>query len=101
GPGDVFLQLAPMSFDAATFELWAPLLHGARLALLAPRPFALADLHDAVASQGVTALFLTTGLFHVAVEEGLTGLAGLRSLLTGGDCVSRTPGEYARSGAAR
>ena len=38
GPGEVFLQLAPMSFDLATFELWGPLLHGGRLALLPPAP---------------------------------------------------------------
>ena len=38
----------------------------------------------------MTALFLTTGLFHVAVEEGLSGLAGLRSLVIGGDVLSRS-----------
>ena len=32
-PADTFLHLAPLAFDASTFEIWAPLLNGARLAI--------------------------------------------------------------------
>jgi amino acid adenylation domain-containing protein len=95
GPGEVFLQLVPMSFDVATFELWGPLLHGGRLALLPPGPFALRDLYAAVARHGVTTLWLTSGLFHLAAEEGLEGLAGLRQLFSGGDALSRSHVERA------
>ncbi|HZF11989.1 MAG TPA: amino acid adenylation domain-containing protein, partial [Thermoanaerobaculia bacterium] len=89
GPGEVFLQLAPLSFDAATLEIWGPLLNGGRLALFPPRPFSLAELEAAVARYGVTTLWLTAGLFHLAVDEGLAGFAGLRQLLAGGDVLSR------------
>ncbi|HEV7509125.1 MAG TPA: amino acid adenylation domain-containing protein [Thermoanaerobaculia bacterium] len=88
GPGEVFLQLVPMSFDAATFEIWGPLLHGGLLALLPPGPFTLADVYAAVVRHGVTTLWLTSGLFHLAVEEGLAPLGGLRQLLAGGDVLS-------------
>ena len=59
GPGEVFLQLAPMSFDAATLEIWGPLLNGGCVALLPPGPFTLADVYAAVARHGVTTLWLT------------------------------------------
>ncbi len=89
GPGEVFLQLASMSFDAATLELWGPLLNGGRLVLYPPRPFSLGELAEVVRRHGVTTLWLTAGLFHLAVEESLEGLAGLRQLLAGGDALSR------------
>jgi non-ribosomal peptide synthetase component F len=89
GPAEVYLQLVPMSFDLATFEIWGPLLNGGQLALLPPGPYTLADLYAAVARHGVTTLWLTSGLFHLAVEEGLAPLGGLRQLLAGGDVLSR------------
>ena len=89
GPGEVFLQLSPMSFDLATFEIWGPLLNGGCLALLPPGPFTVAGLYAAVERHGVTTLWLTSGLFHLAVEEGLAPLGGLRQLVAGGDVLSR------------
>ncbi|HEX2568978.1 MAG TPA: condensation domain-containing protein, partial [Polyangia bacterium] len=87
-PSDVFLQAAPLSFDAATFEIWAALLNGARLALLPPGPFSLNELGGAIARHGVTVLWLTAGLFQQMVEGELAALRGLRVLLAGGDVLS-------------
>ncbi len=87
---EVFLQLAPLSFDAATFEIWGALLNGARLAIAPPHHLSLEELGNAIRSQGVTTLWLTAGLFHVMVEERLEDLKTLRQLLAGGDVLSPT-----------
>src|SRR5262249_58915229 len=38
------LQLAPLSFDAATFEIWAALLHSGVLVLMPPGPVSGEDV---------------------------------------------------------
>ncbi|HEV7515360.1 MAG TPA: amino acid adenylation domain-containing protein, partial [Thermoanaerobaculia bacterium] len=88
GPREVFLQLAPYAFDAATFELWGALLHGGRLVMPPPGSLSLAELGGLLARHGVTTLWLTAGLFHQMVDENLEGLAGVRQLLAGGDVLS-------------
>jgi amino acid adenylation domain-containing protein len=88
GPEEVFLHLAPPAFDAATYEVWGALLNGGRLAILPGRAPSLAELEEALIRHGVTSAFLTSGLFHQAVELRLEGLRGLRSLLAGGDVMS-------------
>ncbi len=85
---DTTLQLAPLSFDAATFELWATLLAGATVALAPPGVLALEDIGTALARHRVTALWLTAPLFHQMVDRRLGDLAGLRHLLAGGDVLS-------------
>jgi amino acid adenylation domain-containing protein len=88
GPDEVFLQFAPMSFDASTFEIWGALLNGSRLVLMPPQSSSLEDLVLAVRRHFVTTLWLTAGLFHLMVEEHPEGLRTLRQLLAGGDVLS-------------
>ncbi len=88
GPDEVFLQLAPAAFDAATFEIWGALLNGARLALLPGRAPLLDELGPAVAGEGVTTLWLTAGLFHSVIESRPEVLRGVTQLLAGGDVLS-------------
>ena len=89
-PSDTFLQLAPMAFDAATFEIWGALLNGARLVLLPNSRPTLAELADAINTHQVSILWLTAGLFHLMVEQNIDGLRPLRYLLAGGDVLSPT-----------
>jgi amino acid adenylation domain-containing protein len=88
GPDEVFLQLAPLSFDASTFEIWGSLLNGARLVVMPPQQPSLDELGEALRERGVTTLWLTAGLFHVMVDHQLDDLRGLRQLLAGGDVLS-------------
>ena len=84
----MILHLAPLSFDASTFELWGALLNGGKLVILpAPHP-SLDDIAEAIRVNGVTTLWLTAGLFHLMVESRLDGLRPLRQLIVGGDVLS-------------
>ena len=85
---EVFLQLAPVSFDASTLEIWGSLLNGARLVIMPPQAPSLAELGTALRDYGVTTLWLTAGLFHLMVDERLEDLSGVRQLLAGGDVLS-------------
>ena len=87
GPDQVVLQAAPVSFDASTLELWAPLLNGGRVVLIPGETPSLEELGRAVMEHGVTTLWLTAGLFQVMVEQRLDDLRGVRQLLAGGDVL--------------
>jgi aspartate racemase len=88
GPEEVFLQFAPISFDASTLEIWGPLLNGGRLVVMAPQSASLEDLGRTIRDQGVTTLWLTAGLFNLMVEQRLEDLRPIRQLLAGGDVLS-------------
>ncbi|MFJ2810850.1 amino acid adenylation domain-containing protein [Kitasatospora sp. NPDC087271] len=85
---DVFFHLAPVAFDASTFEIWAPLVNGCRLVLFPPVAITLEHVARVVRAERVTVLLLTTGLFHQMVSSHLEAFADVRHVLTGGDVAS-------------
>ena len=87
-PEDVFLQLASISFDASTFEIWGALLNGAKLVLFPPHMPSLEELGRTIQQAKITALWLTAGLFHQMVDHQLEKLQGVRQLLAGGEALS-------------
>ena len=87
-PDDVFLHLAPLSFDASTFEIWGALLNGAKLVVSPDGPLDIPNLKRIIAKSGVSVLWLTAALFHRVVDEDLPAIAGVRQLLAGGDVLS-------------
>ena len=88
GPDEVILQMAPLSFDASTFEIWGALLNGGKLAVVSNPYPSLDDIAAEIARHGVTTMWLTAGLFHLMVDNNLEGLKPLRQLLAGGDVLS-------------
>jgi amino acid adenylation domain-containing protein len=87
-PTDVFLQFAPIAFDASTFEIWGALLNGAKLVLY-PAPFeSLEQFATVLQENEITTLWLTAGLFHDLVDHHLGAFSKVRQLLAGGDVLS-------------
>ncbi|MGA7427164.1 MAG: amino acid adenylation domain-containing protein, partial [Rhodoplanes sp.] len=87
-PNDVFLHLAPLAFDASTFEVWGALLNGARLVIYPDRELDILRLKQVIAENGITVLWLTAALFHQIVDEDLLAIARVPKLLAGGDVLS-------------
>ena len=102
-PDDCVAQIANPAFDASTFEFWGALLNGARIApiekkiTIAPRALAAA-----IASEGVTALFLTAALFNAVARDAPHAFRACRYVLVGGEVVEpRWVAEVMRSGPPR
>ncbi|MEU7413561.1 amino acid adenylation domain-containing protein [Streptomyces sp. NPDC042638] len=99
GPGAVWLQCAPLSWDAFALELWGPLVNGGTCVLHPPgrpEPLVMARL---ITEHGVTSMYLSASLFNVVVDEYPDALDGLRELLVGGEALS--PPHVARALARR
>jgi len=84
----VFLQFAPVSFDAATFEIWGALLHGARLVIAPPGRYAIDRIPELIAQHRITTAWLTAGLFNQFVDGDSGVLSGIEELLIGGEILS-------------
>lgn len=89
GPESVFLQLAPMTFDASNTGIWSPLLNGG-ICVLFPeeRHPTRSELESVVRDTGVEYVFLTTQLFNnvFASEDGLP--ESVKYVMTGGEAAS-------------
>ncbi len=81
------LQMAPLSFDAATFEIWGALLNGGSLVIMPPGSLSPREIAEALVHHKVDTLWLTAGLFDAVVAFALPALAGVRQLLAGGDVL--------------
>ncbi|MFO0760704.1 MAG: amino acid adenylation domain-containing protein [Byssovorax sp.] len=85
---EVFLHLAPLSFDASTFEIWGPLLNRGRLVIFPAEKPSTERLGALIRDEGVTTLWLTAGLYNATIDSDPEVLAPLRQLLIGGEALS-------------
>ncbi|HEY0697628.1 MAG TPA: AMP-binding protein, partial [Micromonospora sp.] len=82
------LQLAPVTFDAATFEIWGALLLGGTCVLYPDGFVRLSRLGAVLRERRVSVLFLTTALFNAVMDEAPGALDGVGTVLTGGEAHS-------------
>jgi nonribosomal peptide synthetase DhbF len=74
------------TFDVSQYEIWVPLLRGGQVVVAPPGALDIATLERAIRA-GVTAVWLTAGLFRLIVDEAPGCFAGVRELWAGGDVV--------------
>ncbi|WP_410668109.1 non-ribosomal peptide synthase/polyketide synthase [Amycolatopsis sp. cmx-4-68] len=87
GAHERVLLHSPLAFDASTYELWVPLLNGGTVVVAPPGDLDADAVRTLTAAHGVTAMWLTAGLFRLFAEEAPDCFAGLREVWTGGDVV--------------
>ncbi len=89
---DTFALFSDVTFDASTFEIWFPLLNGAKLFIPKSESNLLSNVKDfkvELDKNGVTVLWLTKTLFDQLYQLDKTIFAGLRYLLTGGEVLNK------------
>jgi len=83
---DKIAQIANVSFDAATFEIWGSLLNGAELVILekdlvlSPENFA-----NYLERFNISIMFITTALFNQMVNEYPSAFESINILMFGGE----------------
>jgi len=88
GSLDRVAQISNISFDAATFEIWGPLLNGGQLigisndVALSPQDFAR-ELRE----HRISGMFLTAALFNQLSAEVQGAFAELHTLIVGGEAL--------------
>jgi amino acid adenylation domain-containing protein len=87
-PSDCISHSSNPAFDAATFEIWAALLSGARL-LVIPHESVLdaRRYEELLRKHEVTILWMTVGLFNQYADVLSDVFSRVRYLITGGDIV--------------
>ncbi len=82
------LQMASISFDASTFEVWGALLHGGCCVLYPERVPNYEGIGNCIARHEIDVLWMTASLFNAVVDEAPQALSGVKQLLVGGEALS-------------
>ncbi len=87
-PSDAIAQISNCAFDAATFEIWGALLHGARLVIISTEvAIAPQEFSAALNRHQVSAVFLTTALFNQLAQNLPAIFRPIRHVLFGGEAI--------------
>jgi len=88
-PGQTFGQAAPLAFDATSLELWGPLLTGGAVRVIPEASlFDPTALEEDIKGGGISAMWLTSSLLNLIIDERPQTLAELTRLYCGGEALS-------------
>ncbi|MGH3323193.1 MAG: non-ribosomal peptide synthetase, partial [Streptomyces sp.] len=87
-PGTRLLLVASLSFDMVTFDIWGTLVNGARLVLAPEGTVTAGQIASLITRHGITHGDMPTALLHRQAEEDPSSLAGLRTLIAGGEVLN-------------
>ncbi|MEU0125186.1 amino acid adenylation domain-containing protein, partial [Streptomyces albidoflavus] len=76
------------AFDAATYEIWVPLLNGGEAVIAPAGQLDAPTLRRLTEEHGVTSLFLTTALFNLIAEEDPTVFRSVHEVWSGGEACA-------------
>ncbi|MCL1809122.1 MAG: amino acid adenylation domain-containing protein [Clostridiales bacterium] len=86
---DVLLQLSSYAFDGSVFDIFGALLNGARLVLIGKDSILDVDvLAETIVDKRITVFFVTTALFNVLADYKIDSLAGVRTIIFGGESAN-------------
>ncbi|BAU88347.1 cyclic nucleotide binding protein [Streptomyces laurentii] len=88
GADDRVLMHSPPSFDASTYELWGPLLHGARIVASDGDATDIASLAATMTRHRVTVGLFSEGVFRLLAENHADAFRDVRDIYVGGDTAS-------------
>ncbi len=89
-----FARIAPLAFDASTFEIFYPLTHGGRVEVFGAEVPTPATIAGFLTGQGVLGAFLTTTLFRLVVDHSPSAFDEMALVITGGEV---TPSRHVRA----
>ncbi|QWF85168.1 non-ribosomal peptide synthetase [Amycolatopsis sp. CA-230715] len=84
--GERYSCLSNPAFDAISFEVWVPLLTGARCVILADEVVQTPELlADVLLRERIDTVWMTTALFNAVVDRVPHCFAGARQMVVGGE----------------
>ena len=88
GPHMRTLLHSPTAFDASTFELWAPLLHGGTCIVSTPGYLETELFKRAIVKEQVNTLWLTGSVFNHIIDTDPNMLDSVAHVISGGEALS-------------
>lgn len=95
---DRFLQIANISFDTTTFEVWGALLNGASLCIYPYDKIIPDEVAKLIVKEKITGAVFTAKIFNLMIDEQVQSLKGLRHILSTGEAMSLSHAKKAFKG---